>query len=391
LFSGVYTTGNAAFAPVDFAVVNSSGTIKLVESQYAVNQGPKSYSFTDYLTAGQQVQFQAGGGQSLDYPTVRFATTLGLSVEVTALVGNYWAPGAGGGGSGTWSSANTNWASSPGVQGSVIQSPAGTLIFGNASGTVTVSNGVNAAAGMTFSTDGYSVTNSTITLTGANAASNTITAAASVGATISSVLAGSNGMSKAGTGTLTLAASNSHSGATAVTLGVLNLNSASGSALGSTSSVSVATNATLLVSQSNQVNDSAAVTLSGGTIKLAGAASETFGNLTVSSDSFLDFGNLTGVNMSFGTYTPTQKITINNFIGLSTLVFKSDMTSFINDTTKFSFANGFNSAVWDSGTSTFTITAIPEPSTLAVAAGLLALLLSPAGRRLLARPKTRSL
>jgi hypothetical protein len=57
------------------------------------------------------------------------------------------------------------------VLGSVIQSPAGTLIFGNASGTVTVSNGVNAAAGMIFSTDGYSVTNSTITLTGATAAS----------------------------------------------------------------------------------------------------------------------------------------------------------------------------------------------------------------------------
>jgi hypothetical protein len=85
LFSGVYTTGNAAFAPVDFAVVNSSGTVKLVERQYAINQGPKSYSFTDYLTAGQQVQFQVGGGQQSIDPGVRFATTLGLSVEVTAV------------------------------------------------------------------------------------------------------------------------------------------------------------------------------------------------------------------------------------------------------------------------------------------------------------------
>jgi autotransporter-associated beta strand protein len=179
-----------------------------------------------------------------------------------------------------------------------------------------------------------------------------------------------------------LTASNNFTGATAVTGGVLNLNSSAGSSLGSTASVSV-TNATLLVSQSNQVSDSATVTLSGGTIKLAGAASETFGNLTVSSDSFLDFGNLTGVNMSFGTYTPTQKITINNFTGLSTLVFKSDMTSFINDTTKFSFANGFNSAVWNSGTSTFTITAIPEPSTILAAIGLAGVMLWPARRRLL--------
>jgi hypothetical protein len=84
LFSGVYTTGNANFAPVDFAVVNSSGTVKLVEVQYAINQGPKSYSFTDYLTAGQQVQFQVGGGQTID-PNVRFSTALGLSVEVTVV------------------------------------------------------------------------------------------------------------------------------------------------------------------------------------------------------------------------------------------------------------------------------------------------------------------
>jgi hypothetical protein len=86
LFSGVYTTGNAAFAPVDFAVVNSSGIAKLVEGQYAINQGPKSYSFTDYLTAGQQVQFQVGGGQQPPpYDWVNFSTTLGLSVEVTAV------------------------------------------------------------------------------------------------------------------------------------------------------------------------------------------------------------------------------------------------------------------------------------------------------------------
>ena len=83
-FSGVYTTGNAAAAPVDFAVVKSSGIAKLVEGQYAINQGPKSYSFDNYLTAGQQVQFQVGGGQTLD-PAVNFSTTLGLSVEVTAV------------------------------------------------------------------------------------------------------------------------------------------------------------------------------------------------------------------------------------------------------------------------------------------------------------------
>ena len=396
-FSGSFVFGgwNPNEHGASVAIVDSLGNIALPRT-VGNTQTTNSFDVVRKFSAGDVLQFQVGSGFAAAVP-------VGLNVNVN-LTGNYWAPGAGGGGSGTWSSANTNWALSPGVQGSVIQSPADTLIFGNASGTVTVSNGANAAAGMTFSTDGYSVTNSTITLTGANAASNTITTAASVGATISSQLAGSNGMTKAGTGTLTLTASNSYSGATAVNLGVLNLNSASGSALGSTSSVSVATSATLLVSQSNQVSDGTTVSLSGGTIQRASGVSETFGALNLTAPSTLDYvGGMAGT-LEFGDYegdaAPDFKLTVNNFFAGNVLKFDSDLTSYIPvgtyNTNAFtstyfdinSISGGFTAAY--SG-STFTITAIPEPSTLAAAAGLLALLLAPAGRRLLARPKTRSL
>jgi hypothetical protein len=136
-----------------------------------------------------------------DYNTYNSTVLDGVSLAYTSW-NPYWAPAVGGGGTGTWSGAGTNWAATAGAQGGSIQSPTLTLLFGDVAGTVTVSGGVNAAAGMTFSTDGYTLTDSTITLTGSNAASNAITTAASVGAIISSQVVGANGMTKAGTGTL---------------------------------------------------------------------------------------------------------------------------------------------------------------------------------------------
>jgi autotransporter-associated beta strand protein len=196
------------------------------------------------------------------------------------------------------------------------------------------------------------------------------------------------GLTKLGANTLTLTGTNTYTGATTVSTGTLNLNTTTGSAAGSTTSVSVTNSAILLISQSEQVSDTATVSLSGGTIQLGGAVSETFGALSVTSASFLDFNNAEGANMSFDTYTPTQSITVNNFIGYSTLTFKSDMTDFINDPALFSFTNGFSSAAWDNTTSTFTITAIPEPGTILAAVGLAGLFAWPMWRHLLARRRS---
>jgi hypothetical protein len=150
----------------------------------------------------------------------------------------------------------------------------------------------------------------------------------------------------------------------------------------STSSVSVSAGATLLLSRSDQVNDSATVTLSGGTIMRGNGVSEVFGDLNLTDPSFLNFGTGTAGTMTFGTYTPSSLLTINSFLPGNTLAFGSDLTSTINDTSLFQFSGGFTSA-WNDGTSTFTITAIPEPSTYIAALGLLALTLWPSRRRLI--------
>ncbi|MGA1129078.1 MAG: hypothetical protein ACO3XN_03305, partial [Chthoniobacterales bacterium] len=131
-----------------------------------------------------------------------------------------------------------------------------------------------------------------------------------------------------------------------------------------------------------QVNNTATVSLSGGTITRGSGVSEVFGNLTVSSASFLDFGTGTTGTLSFGTYeTPSALLTVNNFAPGNTLTFSSNLTSSISNGTLFSFDGQFTSG-WDSGSNTFTITAIPEPSAYLAAAGLLALLLWPSRRRL---------
>ena len=195
---------------------------------------------------------------------------------------------------------------------------------------------------------------------------------------------GSLGLTKLGLGTLTLSASNNFSGPISVKAGTLALASVTGSAAGSASSVTVTNGATLLVSQSEQVMNSATVTLSGGTIARGSGVSETFGNLSLTEASFFDFGAGTAGRMTFGTYQnntpPSALLTVNNFLPGNTLVFGSDLTSTITNTSLFQFSGEFTSA-WNGGNSTFTITAIPESSTYVAALGLLALCAWPLLRR----------
>jgi len=204
----------------------------------------------------------------------------------------------------------------------------------------------------------------------------------SVGVRITDGVSSAGSLSKTGAGTLTLSGSNSYTGTTTVSNGTLQLNSAAGGAAGSTTNV-VVSGGILLISQSNQMNDSAAVTLSGGTIQRGSAVTETFGNLNLTTASFMDFGTGTASSLNFGTYTGGGfKLSVNNFLVGNVLTFKTNLSGSITNTSLFAFDNGFTSN-WNGGTSTFTITAIPEPSTIVAALGLAGLMLWTARRRLL--------
>lgn len=123
----------------------------------------------------------------------------------------YWDPGltasSGGGGPGTWSTA-ANW-----FNGSVdtTWTAGDTANFGGSSGgTVTLGAAEN-ADGLTFTTTGYTLSGSTLTLGGT---APTITVPSGGAETISNILAGSAGLTVSGSGTLTLSATNTYTGGT---------------------------------------------------------------------------------------------------------------------------------------------------------------------------------
>jgi hypothetical protein len=164
------------------------------------------------------------------------------------------------------------------------------------------------------------------------------------------------------------------------------------SAAGSVTSIGVTNGATLLISQSHQVNNSAAVTLSGGTITRGSGVSEVFGALDITGSGILDFGMGSVGNLTFGTYqgnaqTESALLTINNFLPGNTFTFNSTSFSQGNLSSYFSFGSeGYlGNSITDNGGGSFTITAIPEPSTYLAAIGLLALMLWPLRHRLRGR------
>jgi autotransporter-associated beta strand protein len=207
--------------------------------------------------------------------------------------------------------------------------------------------------------------------------------------TISGVITGSNSMTKLGTGTLTLsgAGTNTSTGGVVVSAGTLQLNKSTDVAA-INGPITVASTATLLLSSSGNVADTANVTLSGGTIRRAAGVSEAFGNLNITSASFIDFGSTAESRfLDFGQITGSSLTILNMLVGNE---FRFDAANFAAGE---SIANSFSFQTSDArsysfSSGTFTITAIPEPSTYAAAAGLLALFLWPARRRLLKDAKS---
>ena len=165
------------------------------------------------------------GGARANMDSIRLGTTLNDAIGVVvASTGNYWAPVAGGGGTGTWSSSSNVWATGPSVLGTGGQAPTGALVFSGVAGTVTINGTVSAVAGLQFLTTGYSVMPGTpspaLSLTGANAAANTISIDTGKTVAISANVFGSNGLTAAGGGTLVLSSTgNTYGGGTVINSG----------------------------------------------------------------------------------------------------------------------------------------------------------------------------
>jgi len=234
-----------------------------------------------------------------------------------------------------------------GGTGSIVQNGAGTLTLNAANtysggttlntGTVVIGHANAAGSGTITQTDGTSLLkiDTTGTITNAMSVYNvlatqsaTLSGAITVNnatwdvdagdtLTISGNLSGTGGTTKNGTGTLVLSGSNSNTGATTVNAGTLN--AAGANALGSTSSVVVSNSGSLLVTAGDSINDSAAVTLAGGTLAVNGTFNESVGLLTLSASSVIDLDGFTGTLRfgGVGSWTGGTTLAIWNWNGFN--------------------------------------------------------------------------
>lgn len=390
--------------PTTTASIGTNAAVTIYSSPYTVDlSSPTYFGLTNFTFRIYPFVSNAAANNSFSrFDDVNFVGSVSIASYV-------WT-----GGSGAWSLAG-NWSDSR------LGADNGLMVFAGSGGAST-NNSVSTIRGLVFSNtaESYTVSGNALTLglssagitnnsgnvqtvlnnltLSTNAVVSSASGAVVLGGTIAlgtnnlafdaigaitstGAISGTGGLGKTGAGTLTLSGNNTYGGTVDVQLGTLELAASSGSAAGSASGITVATGAVLLVSQSGQASDSAAVTLSGGTIVRGSGVTEVFGDLSLSTGSFLDFGTGSTGTLGFGAYTPSSLLTVNNFALGNTLTFGSDLTGTINGAL-FSFDNAFVSS-WDSGTSTFTITAIPEPATYVAAGGLVLLLLSGGARRLL--------
>ena len=213
--------------------------------------------------------------------------------------------------------------------------------------------------------------------------------------TVSAILAGTNGVNKTSSGTVTLSNANTYTGTTTISSGTLT--AAAAVATGNSTVINV-TGGSFLVTAENAVNDNAAINLGGGTFAVSGDFNETVGALTLSANSIIDLNGFSGIlrfsglswagtapNATLAIWnwsgTPQHGAPVNDYTNPSHVVFTSDANLTPENLAKISFysgngigfvGNAFEQSFTQSGFATGTeIIAVPETETYITAVLLL--------------------
>jgi len=182
-----------------FATTTVTGTGGFVVANQQVQTSIPGQVNLAVIGAGQRLQFWDGGDST----------------------GN----GSVDGGTGTWSSAGTNWTGQPGQAGINGTWGGSVAVFAGAAGGAVTVSGPQAFDTLQFSTSGYVVSGSNLTLAPASGTAGTITVDSSITATIGSIIADgtATGLNKIGGGTLVLTGANTYTGATTISAGTLRI------------------------------------------------------------------------------------------------------------------------------------------------------------------------
>jgi autotransporter-associated beta strand protein len=351
-----------------------------------------------------------GSNANISQPGPNASIVLGQNagVQGTLIIGSGSAGGAGigfanvtsGSGSGlvefnqatAFNSSSTTYPFYPNITGnvSVAQNGSGTTLLspgtGNTyTGSTTINNGtlrlanVNAMGGGAthlnggvLDLNGFIINSGTLHLDGGtlsdSAGGGRLTTAGIVAAsgTISAATGGAGLFSKHGPGTVTIAGTSAATGSTLVDDGTLIL--AAENALGATTSVTLASGATVRLTASEAINSAAALNLNGSTLAAEGNISQTLGPASVLAPSFIDAGpgtfSLTLTTLSLDAMLNVwdwNSVTDRLFVTNGILTGEASNVLFYSDSGLTLLGHGHLS-----GTE-ITVVPVPEPSTYAMA------------------------
>ena len=211
-------------------------------------------------------------------------------------------------GTNTYTGGTTISAGTLSITGGSALADTGTLSFANASGAV-----LSISASETIgSLSGGGASGGNILI----ASGQTLTVNQAANTTFSGAISGAN-LVKNGSGTLTVNGSNTYTGTTTVNSGTLAADSSN--ALGATSQIIVNNGGSFLVTADNAVNDSANVTLAGGTLAVSGTTNESVGLLTLSANSVIDLDGFIGTLRfsGVGSWANSASLAIWNWNGIN--------------------------------------------------------------------------
>ncbi|WP_161492461.1 autotransporter outer membrane beta-barrel domain-containing protein [Brucella pituitosa] len=239
LAAGSQTDVTLTGGPSPHALFDVTGDLSLngtlnVEAGSVIGAGVyRIFDYSGNLTTNTMVIGTVADGNVADFS---LQTSISNEVNLVSTAGRnffFWdgtgAPNDGviSGGNGTWNAANQNWTSFDGMTNSPWSDDT-FAVFGGTSGTVTIAAGYQPGVnGMQFMTDGYVLQGGALTLAGTGdqliIVGDGSSQAATMTATIASVIEGTEGLLKSGLGNLVLKGANTYTGTTTVTQGLLTL------------------------------------------------------------------------------------------------------------------------------------------------------------------------